>query len=477
MLAASSRSKRRRPRNPPPHRQRSPPRIVDFLFLYWRATSNGGGVGLLHDCDIGFGVRGVYFASADSAAIVGSRIHHYVEEGVFDFASDVLVQDCTVERGALLHPDTLTTGIRAKSSVPQILTNTIGWQDEYGIWLRFPKLWCQAALPWTPEDTLRVVDNTITGKNGEADLGSTAILGEYLCQHHTTEIEHNMVTAWDGRAVDLYQSADVHLRCNRLEDNFTAAQYYRDDKVLQSFEGDVYWKQNALKRSYLANLLVAHEEGLQVLDWAGGGQKAGHNSFQRKAEAGDVWNIQLQSGSIEPYVNAREQAWLYSTGTVIMDTTVVQATNDPGHAGVIDVDTPLSAEDLPCSQGAQAQTGGRTVLAGPEHSNSTATGGGGGIPVPDRWSIDLRGSHPSGGPLAIVLAVPSAGLVRAVVYDVAGRRVRVLQDGVLQPGYHERTWDRSGRGEEQVAPGVYFLRMEGAGVRMTRKLVLLPAGK
>ncbi len=52
---------------------------------------------------------------------------------------------------------------------------------------------------------------------------------------------------------------------------------------------------------------------------------------------------------------------------------------------------------------------------------------------------------------------------RLDVYDVQGRKVRTLIAGPLTQGRHLQRWDgRDARGQE-VASGVYFLRLDVAG--------------
>jgi hypothetical protein len=75
------------------------------------------------------------------------------------------------------------------------------------------------------------------------------------------------------------------------------------------------------------------------------------------------------------------------------------------------------------------------------------------------------------------LAVRNAAAVRVAVYDVRGRRVRMLQDGALAPGFYELSWDGSDGGHARVSAGVYFIRMESGGFRTARKIVLLPVGR
>jgi hypothetical protein len=55
--------------------------------------------------------------------------------------------------------------------------------------------------------------------------------------------------------------------------------------------------------------------------------------------------------------------------------------------------------------------------------------------------------------------VPESGRTRVSVYDVSGRGVRVLHDGVWEPGTHDLIWDgRDGRGH-RVAAGFYVARL------------------
>ncbi|MBN1886065.1 MAG: VCBS repeat-containing protein [Candidatus Krumholzibacteriota bacterium] len=63
--------------------------------------------------------------------------------------------------------------------------------------------------------------------------------------------------------------------------------------------------------------------------------------------------------------------------------------------------------------------------------------------------------------------------VLLAVYDVRGRLVRTLVSGVVPGGRHEAIWDGSDNRGSQVASGVYFARFAAAGVKATRKMVLL----
>ena len=65
------------------------------------------------------------------------------------------------------------------------------------------------------------------------------------------------------------------------------------------------------------------------------------------------------------------------------------------------------------------------------------------------------------------------GAASLAIYDVRGNRVRQLAGGTLASGRHERTWDGRDAAGHQVAPGIYYVRMEAPGTTESRKLVLL----
>jgi hypothetical protein len=64
--------------------------------------------------------------------------------------------------------------------------------------------------------------------------------------------------------------------------------------------------------------------------------------------------------------------------------------------------------------------------------------------------------------------IPESQHVRLAVYDVAGRLVDVLVDGVKDAGEHTLEWDASG-----VASGVYFGRMTAGEFTQVRRLTVL----
>jgi flagellar hook assembly protein FlgD len=67
--------------------------------------------------------------------------------------------------------------------------------------------------------------------------------------------------------------------------------------------------------------------------------------------------------------------------------------------------------------------------------------------------------------------VPASAILQPLnisIYDITGRLIETIQNGVSQPGLHTVTWE--GRG---LPSGVYFLRLKAGPVVKSRKMLLL----
>ncbi len=63
--------------------------------------------------------------------------------------------------------------------------------------------------------------------------------------------------------------------------------------------------------------------------------------------------------------------------------------------------------------------------------------------------------------------------VRVAVYDVSGRQVRLLADGVRGAGKHRLLWNGRNDGQRELASGVYFVTLQAGGRRLSNKVVLV----
>lgn len=71
------------------------------------------------------------------------------------------------------------------------------------------------------------------------------------------------------------------------------------------------------------------------------------------------------------------------------------------------------------------------------------------------------------------VSVPSHMQLEVSVFDVAGRRIRSLIDGPLEPGEHIVAWDGTDQRGLRQSAGVYFIRLGGPNVTAKRTVVRL----
>jgi hypothetical protein len=93
--------------------------------------------------------------------------------------------------------------------------------------------------------------------------------------------------------------------------------------------------------------------------------------------------------------------------------------------------------------------------------------------LPTRLALAIAPNPARNDQARFTFALPSAGIVDAALFDLAGRRVRELFRGERTAGtYTERIplQDASGR---RLGVGVYFLRVQAGRDRVTRRLVLV----
>jgi hypothetical protein len=72
----------------------------------------------------------------------------------------------------------------------------------------------------------------------------------------------------------------------------------------------------------------------------------------------------------------------------------------------------------------------------------------------------------------IAFELAETGPIELAIYDVGGRRVRVMESGTQSAGRHEATWDGQDNAGRAVPTGTYFCRLSTAQGSQTRKLTL-----
>lgn len=96
------------------------------------------------------------------------------------------------------------------------------------------------------------------------------------------------------------------------------------------------------------------------------------------------------------------------------------------------------------------------------------------VPLSTPATIDLAAPwpNPSTGSFEVAFTLPAATPIRLALCDLQGREVGVLADGEMPAGRHFRVWNGRASGTQALRAGIYFLRLEAAGVIRVRRIAL-----
>ncbi len=93
--------------------------------------------------------------------------------------------------------------------------------------------------------------------------------------------------------------------------------------------------------------------------------------------------------------------------------------------------------------------------------------------LPEAVALGPCSPNPFWTTTEIAYALPTWDRVRLEVFDVAGRRVRTLADGMGVPGVHRMSWDGLDDQARPVAAGVYYAKLATSRLERTVRIVLL----
>ncbi len=96
-----------------------------------------------------------------------------------------------------------------------------------------------------------------------------------------------------------------------------------------------------------------------------------------------------------------------------------------------------------------------------------------GTAIPNRKFLAQNVPNPFNPVTTVRFGLPAEADVSIEVYDVTGRLVTVLAEGLHQPGEHEVLWSGRDRAGHEVAAGVYFYSMTSGEFEARRRMVLL----
>jgi hypothetical protein len=88
--------------------------------------------------------------------------------------------------------------------------------------------------------------------------------------------------------------------------------------------------------------------------------------------------------------------------------------------------------------------------------------------LPADYVLEPNWPNPFNPSTTIAYRLPSAGRVRLEVFDLLGRRVATLVDGVMPAGRHETRFDATG-----LASGLYLYALDAGPERISRPMLLV----
>ena len=93
--------------------------------------------------------------------------------------------------------------------------------------------------------------------------------------------------------------------------------------------------------------------------------------------------------------------------------------------------------------------------------------------IPNKLVLHQNYPNPFNPRTVIHYDVPETAQVRLVIYDILGRNIRTLVNGVQEPGYKTVTWNGADDGGRPVSAGMYIVTMASGSHRFVRKMVFL----
>ncbi|MEZ5063886.1 MAG: T9SS type A sorting domain-containing protein [bacterium] len=444
-------------------------------------SGDGKGVADISDADFGYAVLPLSFWVADTASVASTHFHHYAEDAITDWASESVISDCFIERGGSLNIGTGLTGIHTFESFATAIRDTITSQESYGIWVEGSKQHCLLALPPAPPDTVLISELVAVG-NDPPEPGTTGVRVNWSCHEQVTLIEESDVQLWDD-GVRIQNSADVVVRCNCLSFNRAGVAHSRATLTLADDPGVTRLRQNNLFKNDSTNVEAGQGPAGTAAIYTGvtGSGVDGENRLVRAGTNATNYNYKIKTAQFGRVDSAHVNRWFQESGGTIpaLDVNDYNFFQDVLEQGIeiddanIGVDPscssdPTDCDGLPVSPGAQRIPRTAHVVTEPSVPEGAVEDAGD--------PVRLRIASQSVGAKSTILELDISSVdprpVSITVYDVTGRRVRDVHNGVLAPGSHRLLWDLTQDSGRPVASGMYFVRVASGDVREVRKVVV-----
>jgi aminopeptidase N len=92
---------------------------------------------------------------------------------------------------------------------------------------------------------------------------------------------------------------------------------------------------------------------------------------------------------------------------------------------------------------------------------------------PETAQLDQNYPNPFNAGTTLTIRLPGRIHAAVRIYDLLGRRVATISDGIQEPGAHTLRWEGTDGAGQPVASGVYVVRLETTETTIARRLLLL----
>jgi flagellar hook assembly protein FlgD len=93
--------------------------------------------------------------------------------------------------------------------------------------------------------------------------------------------------------------------------------------------------------------------------------------------------------------------------------------------------------------------------------------------TPESYKLFNNYPNPFNTETVITYSIPKSGKVVISIYDLLGRKIKMLVSENKASGKHFVKWNGRDETNVQLPSGIYFYRMETEGYSTTKKMVLL----
>lgn len=387
-------------------------------------------------------------------------------------ADHVRIEDCTIEPGS----GAAERGIDIEESAPRIEGNTIRSMATAAIHIdntiSATKEECPEIFPADPESLL-IVGNHLEGVDDPDTFGIDA---EWICTTYEAQVAGNFIEHWET-GIKMHQCMNTKVSCNEVRDcawglDFTRSTFLADQPAVRLRTNNL---QGCTTRVVRTNNGRKLKLGPNLAN-------TGSNRLQIPAESAQFIQQNDPSADSNHRLNALDCGWRQGGSDVVTQAAVLALIDGSSPlAPKVSVDDPPPAwsgmmsgcwpQDPTPPEGTRA-IGPQASAAGDEFmadSGEAAV-----TTIPFVAGLRILGPNPGPGPVAMTLGVEGAQeVVSIVVYDVSGRRVRTVREGLMAGGMHRVDWDGRDDRRSPVAPGVYFVRVGRGQTTEVRKVTVV----